>query len=186
MPISYVIDYEKGLIVETWTGDVAAADLAEHWRHYLADPDVLAIRSTLVDLRACRILFTGAQLAAMVDAVAAPKLGGRDWRTALLADSPVQFGVSRQYQVFAEHYSRDSIFTDKDEDGENYTYDDLIDPPEGVKEVFKGKKSRKTEVEVLMYCDMIPHEYLLGGAPKPDGTAVGDIVLDYGVAPNQP
>jgi len=75
---------------------------------------------------------------------------------------------------------------DKDEDGENYTYDDLIDPPEGVKEVFKGKKSRKTEVEVLMYCDMIPHEYLLGGAPKPDGTAVGDIVLDYGVAPNQP
>ena len=115
MPISYAIDHQQSVIVETWTGDVAAADLAEHWRRYLADPAVLDLRRTLVDLRQCRILFTGAQLAAMVDTIVVPVLQGRDWRTALLTESPVQFGVSRQYQVFAENYSRDSIFSDPDE-----------------------------------------------------------------------
>ena len=30
-------------------------------------------------------------------------------------DDPVQFGVSRQYQVFAERYSADSIFGSEDE-----------------------------------------------------------------------
>lgn len=58
MPISYSVDHQKGLITETWTGDIAATDLAAYWRDYLADPDVLAIRRTLVDLRQCRILFT--------------------------------------------------------------------------------------------------------------------------------
>jgi len=42
-------------------------------------------------------------------------LGGRDWRTATVTESPVQYGVSRQYQVFAEGFSVDAIFTDPDE-----------------------------------------------------------------------
>ena len=112
MPISYVIDRQKGIIVETWTGDVFAEDLAEYWRGYLADPDVLSIRRTLVDLRRCRIRFTGAQLDGMVDGIVAPALKWRDWKTAIVADGPVQFGVARQYQVYAERYSFDAIFDD--------------------------------------------------------------------------
>jgi hypothetical protein len=114
MPISYSIDQQKRLIVEVWTGDVTATDLAAYWRDYLADPAVLAIRRTLVDLRQCRILFTGSQLSALINSVVIPVLEGRDWKTAIVVDQPAQYGVSRQYHVFAESYSVDSIFSDPD------------------------------------------------------------------------
>jgi hypothetical protein len=45
---------------------VGAEDLASHWRTYLADPSVMAIRRTVVDLRGCRIHFKGAQLSALI------------------------------------------------------------------------------------------------------------------------
>ena len=44
MPIAYSLDRENGCIVETWTGDVTAKELATHWRHYLADSEVLSSR----------------------------------------------------------------------------------------------------------------------------------------------
>lgn len=113
MPISYSIDHEKGLIREIWNGNIAASDLSSYWRRYLTDPDVLAIRKTLVDLRQCTILFTGDELSALVSFLVVPVLKGRDWKTAILVDDPLHFGVSRQYQVFAEAYSKDSIFGDQ-------------------------------------------------------------------------
>jgi hypothetical protein len=115
MPISYTIDEEKGFITEVWTGDVAASDLASHWRLYLADPQVLSIRRTLVDLRECRILFKGVELSSLIKSIVIPILDGRDWKTAIVVDHPVQFGVSRQYQVFAESYSHDAIFGDPED-----------------------------------------------------------------------
>ncbi|HEV3052670.1 MAG TPA: hypothetical protein VGX50_20320 [Longimicrobium sp.] len=115
MPISYTIDEEKGFITEVWTGDIAASDLASYWRRCLADPQVLSIRKTLVDLRECRILFKGVELSAMIKAIVIPVLDGRDWKTAIVVAHPVQFGVSRQYQAFAESYSRDAIFSDPED-----------------------------------------------------------------------
>jgi hypothetical protein len=104
VPISYSIDHQKAFIVEVWTGDIFAKDLAAYWRHYLADPAVLAIRRTLVDLRQCNIQFTGSELSALVNSVVIPILAGRDWKTAIVVDQPAQFGVSRQYHVFAQSY----------------------------------------------------------------------------------
>ncbi len=115
MPITYAVDGQLGLIRETWTGHVGAGDLAEYWRDYLADPVVLALRRTLVDLRQCRIVFTGTELRALVDSMVVPVLQGRTWKTAIVVDNVVQFGVSRQYQAFADSYSSDSIFSDPDE-----------------------------------------------------------------------
>jgi len=37
-------------------------------------------------------------------------LKGRAWHTAIVVANPVQFGVSRQYQAFADRYSKDAIF----------------------------------------------------------------------------
>jgi hypothetical protein len=112
MPITYSIDRASGIIFEVWAGGVAAADLRRYWQGYLADPDVLALRRTLVDLRGADLRFTGGELADLVDQVVLPALGGRDWTTAIVVGRPAQFGVSRQYQVFAESYSRDAIFHD--------------------------------------------------------------------------
>jgi hypothetical protein len=111
MPISYAIDRENGCIVETWTGDVTAKELAAHWRRYLADPEVLALRRTLVDLRHCRILFSAAELSQLVERLVLPALHGMNWRTAIVVGDPIHFEISRQYHVVAESYSQDSVFS---------------------------------------------------------------------------
>jgi hypothetical protein len=110
MPITYTIDHDQKLILEVWTGEINAVDLAEYWKRYLADPNVLALRRTLVDLRQADIRFSGADLDALIRSIVHPILAGRDWKTAIVVDKPAQFGISRQYQVFADLYSKDAIF----------------------------------------------------------------------------
>lgn len=112
MPITYEIDHQQRIIYESWSGDIHAADLERHWSVYLRDAQVLATRRTLVDLRSSTIHFTGQDLDRLVDTVAVPLVGNAGWKTAIVVDRPVQFGVSRQYQVFANAYSKDAIFRD--------------------------------------------------------------------------
>lgn len=110
MPIDYTIDREKKLIFETWTGEVRANDLAGYWKRYLADAEVMEIRRTVVDLRASVIAFSGMDFSYLIETIVLPALKGRRWVTAIVVERPAQLGVSRQYQVFAERYSHDSIF----------------------------------------------------------------------------
>ena len=114
MPISYSINADLGVILETWEGDITAADLRQYWAGYLADPRVMAMRRTLVDLRQARIVFSGTELSDLVRDVVKPALGDKGWTTAIVVARAVQFGVSKQYQVFAQTYSRDAIFEDYD------------------------------------------------------------------------
>ena len=115
MPITYSIDPQLGVIFEKWSGDVLASDLASYWRSYLADPEVIAIRKTVVDLRDSNPRFTGAELADLINTIVLPVLAGRGWVTAIVVGKPVHVGVSRQYQVFAERYSRDAIFEEPEQ-----------------------------------------------------------------------
>jgi hypothetical protein len=110
MPITYTIDPAKRLITEVWTGEISALDLRSYWDRYLRDPAVMAIRRTIADLCEAKIRFTGADLNELIDELVLPILNGRDWKTAIVVKEPHQFGVSRQYQVFAGSYSQDSIF----------------------------------------------------------------------------
>jgi hypothetical protein len=115
MPIDYTIDREKQLIFETWTGEICANDLAAYWKRLLADAEVLEIRRTVVDLRPSVINFTGKDFSSLIETIVLPVLNGRGWTTAIVVGGPTQFGVSRQYQVFAERYSKDSIFASVEE-----------------------------------------------------------------------
>lgn len=115
MPITYTADRGKKLITEVWTGEIKAECLAEYWKRYLDDPDVLAIRRTLVDLRQADILFKGSDLDSLIQRIVLPVLKGRDWKTAIVVEKLLQYGVSRQYQVFADYYSKDAIFYDLEE-----------------------------------------------------------------------
>lgn len=114
MPIQYRIDRASGIIEETWSGTITIGDLRDFWRGCLADADVLDLRRTVVDLREADIAFTGAELEALIRTLVIPSLGDRDWRTAIVVGAPVQFGVGRQYQAFAERYSKDAIFDHPD------------------------------------------------------------------------
>lgn len=115
MPIQYTIDHQAGFIVETWTGSITIQDLRTYWTTLLADPEVLRLRCTLVDLREAEIAFRGAEMDELVRVLVEPTLHGLDWRTAIVIAHAVHYGLSRQYQVFAERYSHDAIFTDLDE-----------------------------------------------------------------------
>ena len=123
MPITYTIDHNQKLIMEVWTGEIQAVDLAEYWKRYLGDPDVLAIRRTIADLRQAVILFNGLDMSYLIKSIVQPILAGRDWKTAIVIEKPSQLGISRQYQVFAERYSKDAIFYSI-EDARNW-FDDL-------------------------------------------------------------
>ena len=114
-PISYSIDTSRDVIFEVWRGEVTAADLRRHWEAYFADPMAMGVRRTLVDLRDATIRFTGTELSSLVAVVALPRLKGLTWKTAIVVGQPVQFGVSRQYSVFAEGFSTDCIFADANE-----------------------------------------------------------------------
>lgn len=114
MPIAYVVDRARNIINETWTGTVTASELAAYWHTYLADPEVMRCRRTLVDLLEAHVAFTGAELSTLIRTIALPAIQDRTWATAILVSAPAPYGVSRQYQVLAERYSRDSIFTDRD------------------------------------------------------------------------
>jgi hypothetical protein len=115
MPIAYTVDRDRHMITETWTGPVDAEYLGSYWERYLKDPDVMAIRRTVVDLRQGELHFTGPQLHALIERIVVPALNGRDWKSALVVEKPAQFGVCRQYQVFADLYSQDAIFFNLDE-----------------------------------------------------------------------
>lgn len=115
MPITYTIDDAKGVIFETWTGPISAADLERYWRGYLADPKVLALRRTVVDIRGSVHQFTGADMDRLIHDIVIPILDGRDWKSAIVAENGGQYGLSRQYQAFADSYSRDAIFSTPEE-----------------------------------------------------------------------
>jgi hypothetical protein len=112
MPITYSVDHSRNIILETWRGTIGASDLASYWRGYLADPDVMSCRRTLVDLREAQISFTGSDLSRLIQTIVLPALQGKRWATSIVVAAPAQFGTSRQYHVFAEAYSTDSIFSD--------------------------------------------------------------------------
>jgi hypothetical protein len=115
MPLSYAIDQSRGLIHEVWTGDVTARQLKALWKAYLSNPQVLAIRKTLVDMRNGNIAMRGMEMMDLIEKVAIPGLKGLDWKTALVVADRTQFGFSRQFQVYSHYYNRNSIFEDYDE-----------------------------------------------------------------------
>jgi len=112
MPITFSIDDRLGIIRETWSGVCTIEDLRGLWTHYMSDPEILALRVTYADLRTASISFAGWQMRSLVKAVVDPVLQGRDWLTAIVVDGPIQLGMSRQFQEFADHFSRDAIFFD--------------------------------------------------------------------------
>jgi len=112
MPITFSVDNRLGIVRETWIGAVTARDLRSLWTGYMADPEILALRVTYVDLRAASITFAGSQMRSLIKEVVDPVLQGREWLTAIVVSGPLQLGMSRQFQEFADHFSHDAIFFD--------------------------------------------------------------------------
>lgn len=114
MPIDYTIDRDNGIVLVTWSGDVTIDELRRHLNAMLADPEALALRRSLSDVRRATLLFTGAELASLVATVLTPTLGNAGWKLALIVAQTAQYGMSRQFHVFAGPSSKSSIFFDRE------------------------------------------------------------------------
>ncbi len=113
MPISYSVDRERNVVLVTWVGDVTKDDYRAHLRAMLEDPDALRAGKSLVDLRLANVLPSGAELNAIGNAEALPRLAGQPWKSAVLVGSPVNFGIARQYEMLAQSESTDFVFEDR-------------------------------------------------------------------------
>ena len=114
MPISYTIDRQQGVIFATWKGVVTAEVLARHWATVFADPEFKMVRRTLADVREATVSFSGAELARLVESMAAPAVGETRWKAAIVVSQTAQFGMSRQFHVFASLFAEDAIFFDRE------------------------------------------------------------------------
>ncbi len=114
MPISYEVDEELDVVLVTWRGDVTVDDYRAHLRAMLQDPDALRSARCLTDVSQANILMSGAQLNAVGNAEAIPRLAGRTWKTAVVVSSAVNYGVARQYQILSESEGSDSVFRNRE------------------------------------------------------------------------
>lgn len=114
MPIHYSIQPEEGLVEVVWSGTIDAGHLKTHWQTILTDPEARQLGKSLVDVRRATIGFRGHEMDDLLKSVALPLLGDLKWKSAIIVNNPVHYGVSRQYQVFAEGYNQNAIFHDPD------------------------------------------------------------------------
>lgn len=112
MGIAYQVDSDRGLVLTTWDGPIRAADLQAHWSTFLEDLTVLCLRRSVADIRRARIMFTAIELHRLIRTVVTPRMDERGWRTGIVVADPLQFGVARQYGMYAWKYSTDQIFYD--------------------------------------------------------------------------
>lgn len=130
MPIDCTPRPEDGFVEVTWSGTITACDLSRRWSEILPDPEVLRIGRALTDVREADLAFSGAELAEAVRTVAVPALQGRKWRSAIVVRTPLQFGVSRQYEVFAKEFGEAGIFFDLDA-ARRWLLQEVADPIRG-------------------------------------------------------
>lgn len=109
-PIRYAVDPVSNLIFVEWVGVVTTEDLFAHWSEYLTNEAVMNSRRNVVDLTGAIIRISGADLNYLIQRLVKPTLEGKGWITALIVSNDYQYGVSRQYGAYAEHYSTDQIF----------------------------------------------------------------------------
>ena len=112
MGITYRVDPDLGLVFTTWDGSIHAEDLRAHWISFLGDAQVLRLRRCVADIRSAQLRFTAVELHHLIRTIVTPKMDERGWRAGIVLADLVQFGVARQFGMYAWKWSQDQIFYD--------------------------------------------------------------------------
>jgi len=110
MPIAYKVDVALGIVLADWRGTVTAKDITEHWTRFVADKAAMACGGAITDISCCDILFTPEELKAVTKKILEPALRGKNWKTAVIVKNPVQFGVTKQQEIFSETFVKMNVF----------------------------------------------------------------------------
>ena len=98
MPATVTIDRERGIRITTAVGPTRWVEFVELYHKIAADPSFGTVTRTLVDLQHASLDAIGrADVKAAVDL---PKLA--DTRVAIVATSPVVYGLSRMYALMQD------------------------------------------------------------------------------------
>jgi hypothetical protein len=114
MPITYVVDRGLNIVITNWTMEISAETVTSHYTQVLQDASAMNCGKSLADLREADLKLTGSEFNQIIARIVIPKLGSRRWTSAIVVQRPDQYGVARQYDVFASSYSSNSIFYDYD------------------------------------------------------------------------
>jgi hypothetical protein len=102
VPIRYTIDHERSVLVARASGDLTDAELLDYARALHADDTAKEVRHELVDLRDVQsgdgVTSSGVRELAEFWRNA----GVTDGKLALIAESPVSYGMSRMYQTLRD------------------------------------------------------------------------------------
>ena len=113
MPASYTIDIERKAIFSTATGTLTDADLRDHQRHVLRDPDFDPGLRQLWDLR--EVSATEVSTETLRD-LAASTSYAPETKRAVVAPRDVIYGLARMFQTLHEHAGEDfRVFRSADE-----------------------------------------------------------------------
>lgn len=101
--ITHQIHRSRLIVVSTWTGEVSDSMHLEAYRSLYEDDGWKPGMSELADIRLANPAgITGAGLRAVARLTARASEGGPEFRTAVLVNSMLAFGLTRMYQVFSE------------------------------------------------------------------------------------
>ena len=113
MPINFELRDDH--IREEWLDVVTADEVRLHFERLLGDHAAMAIRRSLVVVRLTEAAFNGADMEELVRAVVRPALAGLDWRSAVLPQGPLDFGLARQFGQLADGLVELRTFGTEDE-----------------------------------------------------------------------
>jgi hypothetical protein len=113
MPITYSNDPAQRIVLESWSGDVHAADVRAHWTQMLEDPVSLSIRRSLTDVRQAVPQLAADELERVVNEVLIPGLKGRCWLSAVVVASADQLRLTHRYRA-TQRLNEVSVFSDAD------------------------------------------------------------------------
>ncbi|MFN7957876.1 MAG: hypothetical protein U0P46_06110 [Holophagaceae bacterium] len=115
MGIVYRVDSKAEIVFTTWTGQITSTVLGDFYRSVLNDKAALRFRRSVTNIQDADLLFTGEEFSHLVHTIVEPVLKGLGWITTIVVKEgdKVQWGVSRQYQAFAQRFSESVIFTDE-------------------------------------------------------------------------
>ena len=116
MPATVTLDRERGIRITTAVGPTCWGEFLQTYRTIVKDPDLAAATRALVDLQHASLgSVTRADVQAAVNLPKLPNEVGS--RLAIVAKSPVVYGISRMYSMLQEirRAGEVRVFTEVDE-----------------------------------------------------------------------
>ena len=113
MPATVTLDRERGVRITTAVGPTRWVEFLEVYRTIVGDPSQAAVKRTLIDLQHASLdAITRADVKAAVNLPKRPGI-----RLAIVAKSPVVYGLSRMYALMQDFRgtSEVHVFTEVDE-----------------------------------------------------------------------